>query len=467
MRIAFIKHPDQAWLIVGALMIYLTAFFVTSMLGFIYAAPLLFLIPIFGYYLIQSIIHPILLIVPMLGATYLGDIVSIFPVGAVPFTLFQILLISSIAVYIIHFLLSQKDSIRILGIELELLLGFTLISLSIIYSPNQINALFNLSRMVLLVIMVYLIVNTFRYRIHFITAFSLLVFISLILGILSIYSSLLDPLTAVKNLRAGGMQIIGRGAITIRDPNVFASFFFLPIAISTSVSFSKLSYYWRIPALGITLILLLSLASTYSRSSWLSATFLLLLLIIYYRQYKMMGMILAGILLLILAVPELRNISIGLINRVFDIFSGMSDDSSRIRVLLGIAGIRIFFDSYFMGVGFRGFPDKFTNYFTSQESIGVVEPHNIIYEILAELGLIGLGLFLVMTIIIFRQASQNVKNSITESDKIIATSLISTLVAFIIFFQLYGGALVNSNLWSLIGLVIAQGYYLKIRSTPT
>jgi len=448
-------------LIILAVLAYLAAFGLVMILGFIYLVPLLLVLPVAGYYMFQSLIKPILILVPMMGATILGNVVTIIPDGTVPFTLFQIFLLLGVVVFLFHYLIFNRGRFRILGIELELLLILTLISFSIIYSPNRESAVLNLTRILFLIVMVYLIVNMLKERAHFGYIFGLLIVISVILGLFSLRATLLDPVMAVLNIQAGGTVIFGRGAITVHDPNIFATLFFLPIACTTSVFLSRLHLYWKIPALFVTLVLLAGLASTYSRSAWISTAFLLLMLVIYYRQYKLMIFTFITVLVIILSIPELRSMSVGIFNRLLDIFSGVADDSSRIRVLLGIAAVRMFFDSYMLGVGFRGYPEKFTNYFNTQETIGVVESHNVIYEILAELGIPGFILFVMLAVIIFRYASQNIRLSITSFDKIIATSLITSLTAYLIFFQFYGGALVSTNIWALIGLILAHKYYLQ------
>jgi O-antigen ligase len=455
------KIPAEAWLIAVGILLYLASFFVVRFLGFIYAVPLLLVLPLVAWYLFQSVIKPTLILVPMLGAIYLGNIIKIIPDGVVPLTLFQILLLLGLVIYLFHYLVLEKKKIRTMGFELELLLILTLISFSIIYSPNRESALINFSRILFLILFAYLIINVIREKSHFLATFSLLTLITVVLGVLSFRNALLNPVIEVLNIRAGGTRIFGRGAITIEDPNVFASLFFLPIAFITSAFLSQIRLQWRFYSLITGLLLAAGLASTYSRSAWIATAVMLLMLVVYYRQYKLMFLLSAAVVVTILSIPELRSMTFNIINRLLDIFAGSEDDSSRIRVLLGIAAIRMFFDSWYMGVGFRGFPERFTDYFTTQESIGVVEPHNIIYEILAELGIAGFGLFLFLAFRIFRMASVNIRESRTDLDKIIATSLISSLTAYIVFFQFYGGALVSTNLWAIIGLIVAHSYYLN------
>ncbi len=451
---------ESWWLLGGGVAAYLLAFLAVSFLGFPYAVPILLILPFIGYLAFQSILKPVILIIPMFGATYLGEVIHLIPEGAVPITAFQIFLILTAIAYFLHLLINNKVTIKTLGFELELLLILTLISLSLIYSPARESATLFFIRFIVLIVMVYLIVNILKERKEFYYIFGLLALVAMILGTMSVRSALLDPVTAYMNFLAGGARIIGRGAITVEDPNVFASIFFIPIAFTSSIFLSGLNVWKRSLAFLATVILLAGLASTYSRSAWISTAVLLLVLVIYYKQYKIMTLSILGLIIIIMSVPELRSISLNLYDRVLDIFSGASDDSSNIRLLLGFAGMRMFFDSYMLGVGIRGFPDYFTNYYSTQESIGVVEPHNVIYELLAELGLPGFLLFLLIAVIIFRKASANIRNSKSELDKVVATTLIGTLTAFMVFYQFYGGALYSTLLWSVIGLIIAHSYQL-------
>jgi putative inorganic carbon (hco3(-)) transporter len=468
---AFEKRPGAGnelwWLIGGGVAAYLLAFFALSFLGFIYALPFLLVIPLIGYLAFQSILKPVILLIPMFGASYLGEVIHLIPEGAVPVTAFQLFLILTAAAFFFHMLVMNKQTLKPLGFELELLLILTLISFSLIYSPARDSATLFFIRFIVLIVMAYLIANILRERREFYFIFGLLAALAMLLGALSVRSALLDPVTTYFNYLYGGARIIGRGAITVEDPNVFATIFFLPIAFSTSIFLSGLKHWQRALAFSATVVLLAGLASTYSRSSWIATAVLLLLLVIYYKQYKIMLFSFLGIIVVIISVPELREISVNLYSRILDIFSGTQDDSSGIRLMLGFAGIKMFFDSYMLGVGIRGFPEYFTNYYSIQESIGVVEPHNVIYELLAELGLPGFLLFLLLVIIIFRKASANIRNSDNELDKIVATTLIASLTAFMIFYQFYGGALYSTLLWAIIGLIVAQSYILEQKRENT
>jgi O-antigen ligase len=124
--------------------------------------------------------------------------------------------------------------------------------------------------------------------------------------------------------------------------------------------------------------------------------------------------------------------------------------------MLGTAAIQMFFDTYSFGVGFDAFGEQFTKYYTLQQTIGVHEPHNITYTILAELGITGLFIFSALVFFIIRDAYENVKASKQNMDEILSISLFTSLIAYLVFYQFYGGALFDSALMLNIGLILSH-----------
>jgi O-antigen ligase len=120
------------------------------------------------------------------------------------------------------------------------------------------------------------------------------------------------------------------------------------------------------------------------------------------------------------------------------------------------------FDSYLLGVGIRGFPTTFTNYFTKHESIGIIEPHNLFYTLFAEIGLIGFLLYLWILYRISYLGYINFKNESTSLKGIVNLSLLLTFIAYIFFYQFYGGGMTDNNFWIICSLIIANRIlYLK------
>ena len=116
----------------------------------------------------------------------------------------------------------------------------------------------------------------------------------------------------------------------------------------------------------------------------------------------------------------------------------------------------MFIDSYGLGIGFDAFGNHFTDYYSPQQTIGVIEPHNITYTILSELGMQGFFIFGVIVFFLFRDAFGNIKKSDSTIDKIISVTLFSSFCGYVLFYQFYGGGLFDSILMLNIGLILAH-----------
>jgi len=242
--------------------------------------------------------------------------------------------------------------------------------------------------------------------------------------------------------------------------------FFIPMAFAACVILANVKTQYKMMAFVGFAIMGGGLIVTYSRSAWVAVILMIVIIAWYYRNVKLfvyLGLLLGVILI---AFPQLSLTLLNAAQRFLDITAGSSDDSSRIRILLGIAAIWMFIDSYLMGVGYSGFADKFTDYFSIQDSIGVSEPHNLIYTIVAELGIVGIILFGLLFFKILRVAWLNVQNSETEMEKIIAVTCLSTIIAFLVFYQFYGGGFNDNNLWLMCALTFSL-YYSGEFTVPT
>jgi O-antigen ligase len=121
--------------------------------------------------------------------------------------------------------------------------------------------------------------------------------------------------------------------------------------------------------------------------------------------------------------------------------------------MLGNGAIAMFMDSNMIGVGYGGFSENFIRYFSTQETVGVVEPHNIFYTILAELGIIGFIIFIVIIVKLLMDISHVVKNS-TNFNRHLAVALLGSFTSYLIFYQFYGGALYDAYVYLIIALVL-------------
>lgn len=409
------------------------------------------------YYLFNSLIHPYLAIFLVAIGSYFGYMLQLVKGGPIAFTWFQIFLFLAFVVFILHKLVKQDFKLITTSIDIEFLLLFLLIFFSLIYSPNRGDGLFYATRFLVLIVMVYLILNSVDNvkQIQFIIYG--LILVSIFLGINSIKEALLNPQAVMWNYLTMGNKFLSRGTdLIIHDPNIFATHFFLPISFVSAVVLEK-SQKLIIRIIGVLLlvILIFSVISTFSRSAWVSLFFLLLILIFLFRQFKPLIFLLLAVIVAILVIPYFQMLITNIVNRFLDIFAGTSDYSSRVRVFLGIGGIEMFLDSHLLGVGFRAFKVVFPGYISPELTGGVTGPHNITYTILAELGLLGFLLYVWILYKIGNIAFINFKRSNSVNTKIISASLFSTFLCYIIFYQFYGGGLFDNNFWFIVGLIFS------------
>ncbi len=419
-------------------------------------------------YLSKSIIHPSLIVILIPLASYTGYLFQLSTTTAIPLNLFQIFLILGFFIFVFHKLIRQEPTIKVIGIEIEFLLFFILISLSLIYSPNRGLGLFYMLRLLVLIFMIYLFVNTIENPYEIRLIFYSLVGISLILGLISIKEAILNPQAVLLSYMSVGKQLVrGTTFITEDDPNKFAALFFLPISFSVSMVMVRGQILInRIIWVFISSILILSIISTFSRSGWVSIIFALLILTLLFKQYKIILVLIVGMFSVMIFIPMVQIVFINVVQRFVDIFAGSSDVSANIRILLAKGAIEMFFDSYMIGVGFMGFPAVLPKYVSTQKTFGITEPHNILYTVLAELGLVAFLLFLWIIWKVFYTANYNFKQSTTSFEKIIAVTLLTTFISQLTFFQFYVDGLLDNNLWMTVALIFSFNSYLNSKNSP-
>ncbi|MCH8556542.1 MAG: O-antigen ligase family protein [Balneolia bacterium] len=415
-------------------------------------------IPLAGFAYWQTYVKPYLWVVILVVGTFLGNVIHLAEGGVVPLTLFQLALFVAVGSIILRRIVEQDFNFRYMGIEIEVVLFLSLIYLSLLWAPDPMGGFVDSTRLVISFFFIYIVFNELKRQEEMITLFVVTIAVATLLGFYALYQNVTNIDVAVENIMAEGTLIRGRAVGTSDDPNRFATMFFIPMAFAGCVILAKAKFYYKIMAFLGLAVMGGGLIVTYSRSAWVAAILMIIIIAWYYRNVKLFVYI--GILgvIVLAAFPQLSITLINAAQRFLDITAGASDDSSRIRIILGIAAIGMFIDTYLLGVGFRGFPDRFTDYFSTQESIGVTEPHNITYTILAELGIIGIILFGLLFFKILRVAWLNIKLSETEIEKIIAVTTFSTIIAFLVFYQFYGGALNDNNLWLMAAITFCLYY---------
>ncbi len=434
-----------------------------TMIGF----AILIAMPMAIFYFIRSLDRPFLLVVLVPVGSLLGYWGQLASDAAIPISLYQVFLFAGTVSVLGHHLVHQKLQIRVTNLELEFLLLFAWIGFSLIYTPNYDDALIKTFRFFIHVFMVYLVINSIQTLTEIKLTFYLLVAVGIILSATSIWEGLLRPESVIFNYVLAEKQLSFRttGVGSQEDPNVFASQFIMPLTFVAAFVMAKgQKTSMRLIGSGIFVILFVAIVPTFSRSVWVALVISIGLLTVLFKQYRLiLGLFLAGVLALIF-VPNIQTLLFSIIRRLGDIFAGSQDQSSNIRIMLGIGGLKMFADSWMLGVGFRGFPEVFKNYYTAVETQGVIEAHNVIYMVLAELGLIGFLILAWIYIKLILLAFKCFYQSSTVSEQACAGGILGSLLAYLIFYQFYPGSFVSNNMWMIIGLLISFQQYLKRRN---
>jgi putative inorganic carbon (HCO3(-)) transporter len=129
------------------------------------------------------------------------------------------------------------------------------------------------------------------------------------------------------------------------------------------------------------------------------------------------------------------------------------------RVEIWIAGLQMFWDNAFFGVGFGQFKDNLTKYaldWVRPLNQGMVA-HNSYIELLAELGILGAGFFMLImfvTLSRFRDASLNRCRVFDSAEQMMFEGLFLGTIGYMIG-QFFLSAQTKKYLWLLVGLAIA------------
>ncbi len=447
---------DKHFVLGGALFLSICAvgFFMSSLLVGILIAGIF--ITSFYYY---SLEQNELLLYPVIVGAYLSGALGLLD-ETLPISLFQVAFLLSVSIFVLSRVIKKDLNWHFSNYGLPLLLFLIVISFSLIYSVDRVTGSYNLIRFVILLLLVGFVTNIIESPNVILRSIFTVVFLCSILAFYSLMENLFNPEVAIQNFMSAGMKIERASAGGLfSDPNRFAASLFLPLAFGFSLMNSKYSVPYRVIGGLIFFLMVAGVISTYSRSGFLAIIIICVISMRFFNRFKPFLILSLFALIVVLIIPNTRLILSSYADRIFQLLTGNVDASSNIRLLLGSAAFQMFIDSYTFGVGFESFGEYFTNYFTVKESIQVTEPHNITYTVMAELGLHGLLVFGMLVFFLMRDAYENVKNAVTEKDRLLTVTLFSTLCAYLLFYQFYGGGLYDSILMLIIGFILAYKKY--------
>lgn len=185
-----------------------------------------------------------------------------------------------------------------------------------------------------------------------------------------------------------------------------------------------------------------ALVITYSQTSFVALLFGLAVLGgLRFGPWKAFGTILAIAavgLVLLFAAPKLLNID--------GLDSNSIDDATSGRVALTGGGIGVFADHPVFGVGSGGFARAYRRAEHSGRDKAVDASHTIPITIAAEQGLVGLGMYLVLIVLILRRLLRDAERSVVRA------AIAAMVIAVIVHTMGYAAFLEDPVLWVLLAV---------------
>lgn len=443
-------HP-----LVALLAFLLPALFLFRFLQDVRLFALVAVLPAGAYILFHAVRRPFWAALPVVVAIWLGGIFYLAEGASIPVTPFQLLFLPAFGLWVILTLVRRDTTIRVTGLEGWTLLFVADIFLMLIFSGRPDYSLLNAVRFLLQLLLILYLLNQITTRTELLITLASVSVVAAAIALYSAAQALLNPEITALNLQLMGKAVVGRSALTDSDPNFFAATFFLPMMFTAAVLHSKLDLHVRAVAAGLFALLAAGLIATYSRGAWVAVFLALLIVVARFRNPVPALLALGAATFYILLNPDLLVTLFSVLNRLSSLFGGSLDSSSSTRVLLGIGALEMTVDSWGLGVGFGSFPIEFKKLNMGGLS-AVSEPHNMLYQVLAEQGVHGFLILLVLMAGVFKTAIGNVRRSHGEWDRVLSITLLSGIVSYVLLHQFIPRFLTNTMLMATIAFVFAH-----------
>jgi len=248
---------------------------------------------------------------------------------------------------------------------------------------------------------------------------------------------------------------VPRRNATFFDPNIYARFLLVVAAIALGISASARSWR-RYLLLTAVVTALLTLPFTSSRSSWIAAALALSTVIVLLpigarskARLIVTGAIGAAALAYLAALVEPS-----LVDRFETLVSG--GDFLGSRSYLMRAGWQMFVDNPLFGVGLHGYREALEGPYSYLLPAGATNflSHSAVITIMAELGLLGLG---VLGLLIYRfgRLCWRLYSEASAGDRGLLAGLVGATLAIIISSQSEARFIEDLYLWLVLGLAVA------------
>lgn len=215
---------------------------------------------------------------------------------------------------------------------------------------------------------------------------------------------------------------------TFGNPNVFGEYLIMVIPIALALLFTKQSAKKRFAALCIAGISGIALIFTWSRGAWLGFGISMILFFLLLSRRTMI-VYMGGIMCLPFALPYLPS---SIVTR-FTSIGNLADTSTNYRVSIWKAAVRMIYDHPLSGIGIGegAFAIMYQNY--SLSGIEAAPHSHMLYlQIWIETGLVGLVVFLMTVLLIFKKVFAYYRNGTNTEMKIVSLAAVCGITAILI-----------------------------------
>lgn len=242
--------------------------------------------------------------------------------------------------------------------------------------------------------------------------------------------------------------------ITIRvfsvfgNPNILAEYLIMSIPVSVALFWNSKRLIKKSIFLLTSMILAGTLVLTLSRGGWVGFAFGIFVFMFLVEKRLLLLCIPVGVLS-VFVLPQ------SIINRIQTI-GNLTDSSNAWRITTWQITTDIIRDHWVAGVGFGYMPFKKT-FETYIRTMPTSHAHNTYLEIAAELGIVGIILFIILIFVIYKYAIINSKKSKDKYIKIITAGLLGG-IASLLFHGLVEHVLYMPKIiitfWTMIGFIL-------------
>lgn len=361
-----------------------------------------------------------------------------------------IFMIILVGVYLFNVIFKNTKPIAKHSMMIPIILYIILITISTITSSDITGSFRDLAIHLTSIGFIFVLINSIKDKKDFNIILVLLVISATLVAMYGLYQFTTGNVEMEKKWvdEATNPDLQVRIYSVFGNPNIFAEYLIMIIPISVGLFWFSKTIQKKAVFLITTLILVLALVLTMSRGGWVGFAFGIFLFILLIEKR-----------LLLLAIPlgvgSLFLLPQSILNRVMSIIN-LSDSSNDYRIRLWSITLQVIRDNWLVGVGFGHLPFK-AAFETYIRTMPTYHAHNTFLETTAEMGIVGLIVFLSLLFVIFKYGVKILVKGKDKYIRVMSTGILaglaSVLVHGLIENILYMPPIITT-FWILIGLIL-------------